>query len=265
MFVSPELRARVNARLIEAAAIINKAYNITMPMPTVSYDMSGVRVLGLANFGKMEVKFNPIYLTAKPDEFIKQTVPHELAHIADSYMCALDGRIKIKRVGGRIKRDIHGYSWKMIMLALGLPPDRCSNIALDDNNTPRVRTMKSTSREYMCSKCNTIIVLGAKSHAREKANPGTYWHNGHRGHRLSLVTKNTNLPGIVIMKTSPVPKPATPVSGTKMQICYDLYKKHHDWSRKQLIDMFVSHANMTPAGASTYVQSCKKMYEGGII
>lgn len=45
--------------------------------------------------------------------------------------------------------------------------------------------------------------------------------------------------------------------GSKMDRAVELFYKHPDHSRKQMIQLFVEEIGMTPAGASTYYQSIK--------
>lgn len=62
----------------------------------------------------------------------------------------------------------------------------------------------------------------------------------------------------------PIRKPPTkrnsPKDGapTRMDIVTEIYAKHSDKSRKEVIVIIVAEANMTPAGASTYYTKAKK-------
>jgi hypothetical protein len=47
-------------------------------------------------------------------------------------------------------------------------------------------------------------------------------------------------------------------SGTKLERAHAIYKANADKSRKEIIQLFVTELNMTPAGASTYHAQCKK-------
>lgn len=264
MIVSPELKQQVNDRLLECAVIINKAYGIIMPMPTVSYNLSGRSFLGMANYSKRLIKLNVDYLTSKPNEFIKQTVAHELAHIADSYMFELAGKRKVKLVGGRMKRDIHGESWKAIMRVLGLPPDRCSSIKLD-TPIPERRQSTRPTYQYYCQGCGNTLQMGPKRHLREQSKPGTFNHIGCGRAKLSFVS-NASIPGVYIQRTAPASIPSAkkakePSPGSKIYACWQLYQAFQDkYDRQLMISTFENEVGCTPAGASTYYATCKKLY-----
>ncbi len=73
--------------------------------------MRGVKA-GVAYLQKNEIKFNRTLLLENSDEFIRQVVPHELAHLI------------VYQVFGRVKP--HGQEWQAVMTQLfNLPADTC--------------------------------------------------------------------------------------------------------------------------------------------
>lgn len=72
-------------------------------------------------------------------------------------------------------------------------------------------------------------------------------------------------PQIAGRATRPVvPEPVKPVGGgSKIDLCWLIYRTRPNLSRAELIKFFVAQAGCTPAGASTYVATCKKRYEQG--
>ncbi len=54
------------------------------------------------------------------------------------------------------------------------------------------------------------------------------------------------------------PKIVSHQPGTKLERARAIYKANADKSRKEIIQLFVTELNMTPAGASTYHAQCKK-------
>ena len=54
-----------------------------------------------------------------------------------------------------------------------------------------------------------------------------------------------------------VAKPTTAIVGSKRESAIALYNVMKDNTRKEIIQAFVDHLNMTLAGASTYYHSCK--------
>ncbi len=63
-----------------------------------------------------------------------------------------------------------------------------------------------------------------------------------------------------LLPPKPTPKPfvrVTSGSKSKLQICKDIYRINKHLSRADVIKAFITHAQCTPAGASTYYNTCK--------
>lgn len=87
---------------------------IIMPMPIIKFDLRGTTA-GRAWGGKKHlIQFNPILLDENPEDFIRQTVGHEVAHLG-----------AFVKHGCGIKP--HGQEWSHVMWALRLPAKRCHN------------------------------------------------------------------------------------------------------------------------------------------
>jgi len=140
--------------------------------PSIAWDLRGRRA-GEANF-KYEfgnrIKWGQIRLNkgiAKryPDDFIKETVPHEVAHFVSF---ELHGRAGCG----------HGHEWQQVMRQLGLKPKRTHSYAVKPARRlkryqvacgcPEGRTVTSivynrlaAGMEYSCTICNSNLHLGA--------------------------------------------------------------------------------------------------------
>lgn len=121
--------------------LANDMYGINVDYPCISFKLKG-RTAGTArSIGKLaEVRYNPVLLQENKNDFLKRTVPHEVAHIvvAEKY---------------RYRAKPHGWEWKKVMRDFGLEPSRCHSY---DTTNARVRTRGRMSREYeyKCS-CRT--------------------------------------------------------------------------------------------------------------
>ena len=74
------LKMQVQRKLAETLQLAENHFQRTFSVPTISYELRGVKA-GVAYLQKNEIKFNRTLLLENSDEFIRQVVPHELAHL----------------------------------------------------------------------------------------------------------------------------------------------------------------------------------------
>jgi len=103
----------------------------------VKFNIRGTNLAGEANFSKSLLRFNPVFLEHCTDEFIKRTVPHEVAHI-----------VQRKLFGYGVR--CHGKEWKKVMQVFGLEPSRCHNYVLP----AEIRKKHSRRQERFSYSCN---------------------------------------------------------------------------------------------------------------
>lgn len=115
----------------------------------VKFDKRG-KVAGTANYGRMELNFNMALLRQNPDEFIGQTVPHEVAHLITDWIW-----------NGTAKP--HGKEWKKVMRNLGCKPKRCHSYDTENSGG-----YEKTKYHYRCSKCGADIFVGPTRHKRQQ-------------------------------------------------------------------------------------------------
>lgn len=104
---------QVEDKILETYLRAEKLFARTFELPTIQWDLRGLcagKALCRANC----IRLNPVLLCANTEDFIRQTVPHEVAHLVNR---ALNG--------GAVKP--HGPEWRAIMRAFGLAPLRCHN------------------------------------------------------------------------------------------------------------------------------------------
>ena len=262
MYVTAEMKEKVNAKLRECIAIANKRYNTDVKFPTVVYQKRGTTA-GTANYRTWTIDINPVLLAENFEDMLADTVPHEMAHLITEVVYPHAHR----RTYGQ-KRRPHGAEWQSVMRVLGCNPSRTHNY-----DTTNARTREKTSYDYKCNCCGAILKMGPKRHATEQRMPGHYTHSscGRARGKLTLVGKKApatvhvkpELPPMKLHQVPPSPK-AAPEGTSKLARCYEIYKTYPTMARKDLIQQFVSRVGCTPAGASTYVASCKKMYDSGV-
>ncbi len=86
------------------------------PLPRLRFDLRG-RSAGQARLQEWSIRLNPTLLHQHGAEFIRDTVPHELAHL-----------IAFAEFGGRIRP--HGQEWRHLMQLLGRPATVCHDYAV---------------------------------------------------------------------------------------------------------------------------------------
>lgn len=117
--------------LIEQAShltrsLIQKAethYRIRIPLRDIRFDLKG-RSAGMAVFprhGRPYIRYNRLMLSKQPEEFLSQTLPHEVAHLV------------ARRLHGSGIRP-HGDEWKRVMAFFGAKANRCHNFTLVDGH-----------------------------------------------------------------------------------------------------------------------------------
>ncbi len=112
------------AKATQAAATTWQVLMATYPAlalvdaPRVVFDRRLTRVAGMANHQKNRIELSHALFTEFPDEFAKVIIPHELAHIADVWLCDWQAPAW----------SDHGPSWGAVMGSLGLPADEFHNL-----------------------------------------------------------------------------------------------------------------------------------------
>lgn len=137
----------------------NQYFQKTFIPPTVSYNVRGLKA-GVAYLQKNEIRFNPTLLAENGTKFIRQVVPHELAHII------------VFQQFGRVAP--HGKEWKQLMQnVFGVPADiyhRFDTTNVQETRIPyrcecRLHTLsqrqhnftQQTNRYYICRHCKTPL------------------------------------------------------------------------------------------------------------
>jgi len=128
--------------IIKKAIIkFNKDYkNKTAIIPEVRFTKRG-KTAGCVTYKGLQdpyINFNMVLLKENFDDFVSQTVPHEVAHYLTWVLYGLQYTNKGRRI-------IHGKDWKNMMSYLGVESSRCHSY-----NTANSTVRKMKVFEYKC-------------------------------------------------------------------------------------------------------------------
>lgn len=250
MHVSSAIVNRVYAKIAECIGIAERNFNRKFAPPTIRYDLRG-QWGGWAMHSKWTVNFNSVLLMENTEDFINQTVPHEVAHLIDVEVhgCQRKG----------YKRIVHGPTWKSVMALFGCDPHRCHNY-----NTMNSGVRTKSKYHYKCSGCNIDIFVGAKIHAGILRG-ARRWHTAcgkERGiltHYRKPETASYQDNVVHQEKQTGVKMPG---HGTKARQAFD-YVAVRSWNnpeaRKGIIHGLTKELNMSYAGAQTYFYNVVKV------
>ena len=135
--------------------------------PNVSLTLRG-QSAGMAHLQENKLRFNPQLYRNNPEDFLRQTVAHEVAHLVAHQM-----------FGSRIQP--HGEEWQLIMRGVyELPPLRCHSYAVKrrpatrylyqcqctDSELPftsRRHALVSRGQRYLCRRCRATLIFTGKT------------------------------------------------------------------------------------------------------
>ncbi len=135
--------------------------------PVVSFKLRGQKA-GVAHLHENLLRFNPQLYRENSEDFLKQTVPHEVAHL-----------IAHQLFGDRIAP--HGEEWQLIMRGVyELPPNRCHTYAIKRRSAKRYiyrcpcpqsdfafsaqrHALVNQGRSYLCRRCRQTLVFSGQT------------------------------------------------------------------------------------------------------
>lgn len=254
--VPQTIQNRVDAKVLECIVIAENHFHRSFGFPTIDYSLKG-KTAGQAFYRQGKIKLNAILLLENTDDFINDTVPHEVAHLIDYAVNAsnfgntarvaaqMQQLLEQHRYHNARKHSAHGPSWKAIMRLFGCEPSRCHNY--DVTNSRR----KTRSYLYECTCCGQRVTLGSKRHAREQSNPGTYRLSGHAA-KLRFVEGPARANQTI----------KKPKNGSKLAEAFNVYDSYHPhYNRIDVIHMIQYTLGVSNATAQAYYYKAKKYYD----
>lgn len=154
-----QIHARVEACYLQAEDFFKQCF----ARPEVCFKLRGQKA-GVAHLTENKLRFNLQLYRDNQDDFIKQTVAHEVAHM-----------IAHQLFGTRIQP--HGEEWQLIMRGVyELPPNRCHSYEVERRTVKRFiyrctcpngefpfsaqrHTLVGKGRRYYCRRCKTTLVF----------------------------------------------------------------------------------------------------------
>lgn len=156
------LRQRVETCYQQAEAFFQRRFQ----RPEISFRLRGQKA-GVAHLTENKLRFNPQLYQANREDFLRQTVAHEVAHLIAHQM-----------FGPRIAP--HGEEWQLIMRGVyELPPDRCHNYDVGRRKVTRYlylcqcpdgefpfsaqrHGLVRQGRRYFCRRCRATLVFSGE-------------------------------------------------------------------------------------------------------
>ncbi len=129
-----ELQQRAIAQTRQLLIRAAEHYGISPPRVEVRFDLRG-KSAGMASHGAasgMVIRYNGLLLRENGEDFLRRTVPHEVAHLITRLV-----------FGSRCRP--HGAEWRRVMGFFGADPSRCHAY---DTSRARTRTLKEF--RYAC-------------------------------------------------------------------------------------------------------------------
>lgn len=153
---------QVERCFVQAEAFFKRPFT----RPEVSLKLRGQKA-GVAHLHENKLRFNPQLLRENTDDFLRQTVPHEVAHLVAHHV-----------FGDRIAP--HGREWQLIMQGVyELPPLRCHNYAVKRRQVTRYiyrcpctsefpfsaqrHSLVHQGRRYLCRRCRQTLVFSGET------------------------------------------------------------------------------------------------------
>lgn len=230
LHVTPNIRILVYQKVVECVALLRKHYNVKLHRPKILFTKKGT-VAGVANSTNWLVNFNPTLLNENTDEFIKNTVPHEVCHLAADIVAPGE--------------STHGPMWQQMMRLFGLSPE--ARHRYDVTNSRINRTV--TQYRYRCDCCDKTFDVGTRRHAALQSEPGAYTHGpcGEKG-TLEYVSPIVTIPTAA--------KSYSEEDRFSIQECYRIFKHSVGIPKDEVIDMFMRATQCTRQRAMTTYTVC---------
>ena len=121
------MKERAAHKVWQVLEELNEEYNTEFDFPRIEWVVCGTTA-GRAWLGQWRIQLNEQLCKENTEDFMSDTIPHEVAHLVAYKVFGDDG---------------HGDGWRSVMRALGLNPSRCH-----DYDTRNVQGKRSRSAMY---------------------------------------------------------------------------------------------------------------------
>jgi len=162
-----ELQLEITAQTLACWQQAEEFYKIELPVVEIKFDLTG-RTAGEAHFREkafggwdLKLRFNLNIAEMQLEDFLKETVPHEVAHLVTVFQFQSPG---------------HGKHWQNVMRECFniVEPTRCHNYKT--NSARRTFIYKCSCREHeITSIIHNRIKKGRKYYCKGCKTPLTFW------------------------------------------------------------------------------------------
>ena len=159
------LKMQVENAIKNAVAIASEKYNFIFTTPKIEYGLRGA-VAGRARGGDL-IKLHEVFLDKYKEEYINDTVLHELAHCLAYQFGDYMG---------------HGAAWKSMVRAIGGIPKRYHNYDID---------LVQKRTRFTCSNSGEQVILGPRQSKWQVSGKRKYNHKGCAGFALIVAYGGT--------------------------------------------------------------------------
>lgn len=134
--VPAALRLRARETVARYLVRARQLYRRGFPMPTVSFDLRGTTA-GQAYSQRNHVRLNAVLYQENVDDFIADTIPHEVAHL----------------IARQLHQGIqpHGPEWQAVMRDFGIEPKRTHSYDTKNARTTRMFPYRCDCRDHELS------------------------------------------------------------------------------------------------------------------
>lgn len=137
----------------------NEIFNTDLKMPEIDFNLKGT-CGGKYSIRKNIVKINLILFAENVEDYLNQTIPHEVAHAFQYHLCHLKN-VTNQAFYGAKKIMPHGKEWKQIMRAFGKDPKRTHSYDVSNAKIRRI----AKNHVYVCG-CKDPHYLSDTCHKR---------------------------------------------------------------------------------------------------
>lgn len=134
LIISEILQKKAEKSLVNAVEQVEEFFQIMLTQPLLTYTQKG-KIAGTAWFERWEIRLNPILYQENEKVFLREVIPHELAHLV-AYQLSKEGVFKRK-----IRP--HGKEWRLIM-------EEVFSLPANVNHTLKTHHLMKEAYLYAC-------------------------------------------------------------------------------------------------------------------
>ena len=260
MYVPEAIKKRINLKVDECLKKAHAHYaGVTFSTPYIDYTLRGT-VGGMADLTNWKVLVNSILLMENLEDYIENTIPHEVAHLVDY-------KVHGTQYKGH-KRTVHGYSWQSVMRLFGCDPSRCHSY-----DVSRAQVKKKAKFHYKCLGCDKDFFVGPVRHKKMLGGKKYFCTSCGYGRGTLVLQQERTLGRVSVdearaivgaqaveraraMHTKPTVVVPTGNTGSKKEKALAFYCENNNL--QVFINRCMNELNMTKAGATTYYYACRK-------